>query len=965
MGSRPTNEGSFDAVFKRATESTPYPYQCRLATESPFPQLLDIPTGLGKTAAAVLAWLWRRRFHEDLSIRAGTPRRLVYCLPMRVLVEQTYANVVRWLDGLGMLAGTATWDQPDRKGRCYLPQPELNELPAGGWASRHGQNGTPIAVHMLMGGEERTDWALWPERDAVLIGTQDMLLSRALNRGYAASRARWPIEFGLLHNDCLWVFDEVQLMGNGLATSAQFDALRKKLWKPSKSCPSLWMSATLGDQALKTRDRDDLGVTADGQFALTDQERNQGGVHIRLQANKVLALLHNPPAASNKDHTGILDRHVAGRLSLVIVNTVTAAQQLFAEIQDVVAPKAKKKDQTKRDRQVAGPIVVLLHSRLRPTDRRRRLDQIEAFRSTQHNSTEAASEHPGIVVVSTQVIEAGYDISGARLWSEICPWPSAVQRLGRLNREGTQPDARAFFWMPKADTKGDNGANQPNAKRIGPYEKRDLDTAKKLLSESIDEQQHCASYREALDRVLATDASRKALDVLPEAVLRPDDLFGLFSTEPDLAGGYTDVSAFVRSNDRDTDILVFWREFGTKIGPDTNREGPPRRDELCAVPFFVFRKFLDKDRCWEWDFETDRWRPRRSAEIFPGMTLLLSCTQGGYSPELGWTGRSTDVPLAVCTGDGRSSDERRILADSMNRDPASEMFDWYPIANHLDDVVAELSNILHSLRDINESHVEALETAAAWHDWGKSVHRWQKAVRRYAERVLERIDTLLNDAGSATLHSAAAALRSRFERGLTDDNHTLWAKFPNARQLIYDMALTETEYDELKSRIRSSFRPNLRHEAASALAAWQAWRTGQSGMSALAVYLIASHHGKVRTALRRVTNSDDVFGLNFNDELVAVPPRFPTGAKLIFDPQVVGSRGKWSDDEQSFTPADTCWVSAVVELLGPPPGCPDVRVSLRTAEPARIGPFTLAYLEAILRAADVRASRAPGQGVQS
>ena len=51
-----------------------------------FPQQLDIPTGLGKTAAVVLAWLYRRFGHPDKSIRRATPRRLIYCLPMRVLV---------------------------------------------------------------------------------------------------------------------------------------------------------------------------------------------------------------------------------------------------------------------------------------------------------------------------------------------------------------------------------------------------------------------------------------------------------------------------------------------------------------------------------------------------------------------------------------------------------------------------------------------------------------------------------------------------------------------------------------------------------------------------------------------------------------------------------------------------------------------------------------------------------------
>jgi len=50
--------------------------------------------------------LWKRgwraggRAHEP---DADTPRRLVYCLPMRVLVEQTHRNVSDWLQKLGIL----------------------------------------------------------------------------------------------------------------------------------------------------------------------------------------------------------------------------------------------------------------------------------------------------------------------------------------------------------------------------------------------------------------------------------------------------------------------------------------------------------------------------------------------------------------------------------------------------------------------------------------------------------------------------------------------------------------------------------------------------------------------------------------------------------------------------------------------------------------------------------------------
>ena len=79
----------------------PYPFQTRLATAKELPELIDIPTGLGKTDAVVLAWLWRRRFADE-ETRTATPRRLVYCLPMRTLVEQTRDKAKMWMKSLGI-----------------------------------------------------------------------------------------------------------------------------------------------------------------------------------------------------------------------------------------------------------------------------------------------------------------------------------------------------------------------------------------------------------------------------------------------------------------------------------------------------------------------------------------------------------------------------------------------------------------------------------------------------------------------------------------------------------------------------------------------------------------------------------------------------------------------------------------------------------------------------------------------
>ena len=88
---------------------------------------------------------------------------------------------------------------------------------------------------------------------AVLLGTQDLLLSRALMRGYASSRAVWPMEFPLLHEDARWVFDEGQLMGASRATSAQLEAFRQPETDPARrdgrtvgmQSRRLWISAKL------------------------------------------------------------------------------------------------------------------------------------------------------------------------------------------------------------------------------------------------------------------------------------------------------------------------------------------------------------------------------------------------------------------------------------------------------------------------------------------------------------------------------------------------------------------------------------------------------------------------------------------------------------------------------------------------------------------------------------------------
>lgn len=241
---------AFEDFFKISigAKNPPYPYQASIASYS-WPGIVRIETGMGKTAGIILSWLYIR-FQND----PETPRRLVYCLPMRVLVEQTAQNTRSWIENLANSKS--------------IP---LEKCPH---------------VYVLMGGEIDDDWDRYPERDAILIGTQDQLLSRALNRGYAMSRFRWPVQFGLLNNDCLWVMDEIQLMGSGLATTTQMEAFRNSFgtFSPVRS---IWMSATMQQDWLKTID---FANSCDSlsELILSKEDKDTPSVKKRFEAKKPL-----------------------------------------------------------------------------------------------------------------------------------------------------------------------------------------------------------------------------------------------------------------------------------------------------------------------------------------------------------------------------------------------------------------------------------------------------------------------------------------------------------------------------------------------------------------------------------------------------------------------------------------------------------------------------------------------------
>lgn len=637
----------YQTFFVEATRlPIPFSYQSRLA-EQAWPDLLDVPTGMGKTAAVMLAWLWKRGWRQghrdEAAADAATPRRLVWCLPMRVLVEQTEENIRIWLKRLSILG-----EADDGKGK--------------------------VSVHVLMGGAGDSKWASFPEEDMVLIGTQDMLLSRALMRGYGMSRYQWPVHFALLHNDCLWVFDEVQLMGAGLATSAQLEAFRRS-FPISKNSRSLWMSATLNKTWLDTVDFQPhlAGLRT---LSVGENDRQQAD-HI-LNAVKTVAKL---PIALGKDAGNkmgleaylqalckeVLKAHIVDSQTIVILNRVDRAQGLFRLLR-----KARPEENAN----------LLIHARFRAAERgaqNRRLSDRNAWRDR--------------IVVATQAIEAGVDISSRVLITELAPWSSLVQRFGRCNRYGKhQAEGANIFWIEIDEDK----------EALKPYDGSQVAEARR----------HMANRTSASPQNLPATGEARPLT----AMLRRRDFLDLFNTDPDLSGFDVQVANYIRDSGQ-PGIQVFWRKFEDDPNQPQS-QGSPVRDELCPISMGQARDIYK--RAWRWDALQDEWvkldRPPR-----PGMTLLLDASDGGYDAKIGFDADATESVSVVAHADTPET--------SFESDDRTQIGKWVSLLVHLSDAAGIASRLCKDL-NVGSGVGAAVVRAARWHDLGKAHQAFQCALKK-------------------------------------------------------------------------------------------------------------------------------------------------------------------------------------------------------------------------------------------
>jgi CRISPR-associated endonuclease/helicase Cas3 len=410
---------NFEQVFKAATGHAPFRWQGRLygqLLKGELPSRCNIPTGLGKTS---IISIWLLALAEQLRLGPGKsslPRRLVYIVDRRAVVDQATEEVEDLLREFTEASSAAPSHPLASLARCLAKAGSLKDS-------------APFTVSTLRG--QHADNRLWlrdPSCPAVIIGTVDMIGSRLLFSGYGGlGRYSRSLHAGLLAQDTLVVLDEAHLCPSFVQT---LQALTRQLNRTPSLKPQhlMLLSATQlspdnSPPALAAANGNDFGL--DPSQDLKDKEVAQ-----RLKAAKALSFLRPPEGAEPEKPDAFAARMAAAALKLsrprssvvVFANTVDMVNRVCASLK---SPPLS----------VPAEHVLALTGEMRGKERDELVEHPVFARFCQRHRDRAELSHP-IFLVATAAAEVGINFDADHAVCDLVTLERMIQRLGRVNRFG-------------------------------------------------------------------------------------------------------------------------------------------------------------------------------------------------------------------------------------------------------------------------------------------------------------------------------------------------------------------------------------------------------------------------------------------------------------------------------------------------------------------------------------------------
>ncbi len=643
MGNDTTELDDFFNEFYQAVNGfAPYEWQRRLvryvAERGTWPDLLDGPTGSGKTAV-LEAHVFLNAFAGRCGVSCAVPRRLVIAVNRRSLVDSQYLHAQKMADLLH--EALAEGDAADGRSLPILAQV------AAGLAARWGESGKaaasdlgPLISTSMRGGTDApsrdNSWRLYPEAPMIICATPDMVGSRLLFRGYGTSRMMRPVEAGLLACDSVLVIDEAH-NNRQLALTARRIGVLERAAEVQASAAALAQTAD-EDEATPSGANQDAAVESavPGIVARPLQivestatpanssgsRRDFGRIDVsaqdvqsdeclasRVSKPKLVELRSNDGGSVHANQlvdSALEKSEERGGVVAIIVNTVKTAIAVESSLRKRLA------DSENTD---ASDIVCVL-GRMRPFDR------ADAVRRLGDMSV---SEGRGFIV-GTQALEVGLNYDCHVMVTELCPASALVQRFGRVNRFGRYPDGSAIVIDGGAASKG-------------PYEQDDLDVARAWVQRLSEEHPGGVSAYDLARIEVPGETGRRTLyqrlettdvDYLSHTSEHLGSEEGVQTTD----GSSVDLGLWLRDelgSDIDRDVSLVVRAGlpdDAVAAADLVSRVPPLEDELFPCSFSEMRGV--RNVCWGVEKDGPKGKARDVSASEPsGRSYLLLASEDG------------------------------------------------------------------------------------------------------------------------------------------------------------------------------------------------------------------------------------------------------------------------------------------------------------------------------------------------
>ncbi len=396
------------------------------------PGAVDLPTGLGKTSVMAL---WLIALAEQMRRGApALPRRLIYVVDRRAVVDQATAEAEKLRAALAREAALG-WM------RLALGLEDGGLLPVSTLRGKLADNGA---------------WQADPARPAIIAGTVDMTGSRLLFSGYGVGANMRPFHAGLLAVDSLVLLDEAHLAPAFQRLLEGIAGVRDaRPWHTGALWPEREFIRRLKVVPLSATQGGDLRgdvFRLSGEPESLDDETQR-----RLNAPKALSLASFPGKEKADDKLaealvartrGLLNDDETAEASgdpaaleprrvVIYCNARKVAQKVHDGLKKLYG---KKRGQAKR------ADIVLFTGARRVFERTEAAEELNALGFTSTNG--APEPDKPAILVATSAAEVGVDLDADDLVCDLAPLERMIQRFGRVNRRGRREDTRIIVLYP-------------------------------------------------------------------------------------------------------------------------------------------------------------------------------------------------------------------------------------------------------------------------------------------------------------------------------------------------------------------------------------------------------------------------------------------------------------------------------------------------------------------------------------